>query len=375
MKIAYVTTYDSNNIRNWSGTGYYIGKTLDENFDEIVRIGNLEKSSPVIDIGKRIIYKYFLKREYLFDRDSKVIENYAKIINRKLQNSNIDLIFSPGSIPVAKLETSKPIVFWTDATFAGMVDFYPDFCNLSYESIRNGNEMEMSALQRCKLAIYSSDWAAQTAIQNYGIDKAKVKVIPFGANIIRNMTDDEVKKMIENRPSAKCKLIFMGVDWTRKGGDIAIRVTKELNRSGLETELTIVGCDPLINESLPSFIKVLGFVNDDERVNLLAESHFLILPSRAEAYGIVFCEANCFGVPCITTNVGGIPTVIKDGLNGKMFSKDANIEEYCAYIQELFLNYSKYKSLALSSLTEYKSRLNWSVAGKTLKNLLLEHVY
>jgi len=62
--------------------------------------------------------------------------------------------------------------------------------------------------------------------------------------------------------------------------------------------------------------------------------------------------------------------VIKDGLNGKTFSKDANIDEYCKYISNLFLNYSHYKKLALSSFNEYQNRLNWSVAGEAVKKLL-----
>jgi hypothetical protein len=72
--------------------------------------------------------------------------------------------------------------------------------------------------------------------------------------------------------------------------------------------------------------------------------------------------------------VGGIPTIIKDDVNGKVFSKEANIANYCTYISNLFSNYSEYKHLALSSFNEYQCRLNWSVAGKTVKNLLTELV-
>lgn len=146
----------------------------------------------------------------------------------------------------------------------------------------------------------------------------------------------------------------------------------------METELIIVGCQPTIDEPIPNFIRSLGFISKsterglNEINGLLAESHFLVLPSRAEAFGIVFCEANSFGVPCLSTNVGGIPTVIKDDLNGKTFSKDANITEYCTYISNLFSNYSQYKNLALSSFNEYQFRLNWSVTGQTVKKLLVE---
>ena len=147
---------------------------------------------------------------------------------------------------------------------------------------------------------------------------------------------------------------------------------------GLKTELTIVGCHPDIEGELPEFVKNLGFISKStvagkEKINkLIGESHFLILPSKAECYGVVFCEANSFGVPCVSTNVGGIPTIIKPGINGNIFSLDANISEYCYYIYSLFSNYQNYVQLALSSYNEYQLRLNWDAAGKTVKSMLKE---
>jgi glycosyltransferase involved in cell wall biosynthesis len=238
--------------------------------------------------------------------------------------------------------------------------------------------MELAALSRCTLAIYTSDWAAQAAINIYGIAPSKVKVVPWGANIECDRTIDDISRMLKSRASNTCKLLFIGVDWIRKGGNIAIEVAKELNKIGLKTELTIVGYQPPINEPFPPFVNPLGYINKstEEGLNkinkLLADSHFLILPSQAECYGHVLCEANSFGVPCISTNVGGIPTVIKDDLNGKLFSKDASIAEYCKYISKLFDNYSQYERLALDSFNEYQTRLNWSVAVQTAKNLLMD---
>jgi hypothetical protein len=82
--------------------------------------------------------------------------DYADQISKKVSNLNVDIVFSPGTIPIAFLECNKPIVFWTDASFGGMIDFYPRFCNLCKKSFRDGHFMEASALKRAKLAIYSS---------------------------------------------------------------------------------------------------------------------------------------------------------------------------------------------------------------------------
>ncbi len=378
MKIAYVTRHNSSDITKWSGSVYYIYQTLKNQAISIDYIDSLKEKYSLIFKGKQLFYSLLYKKRYLRDREPFILKNYAVQVSSKLSSLNPDIVFSEGTIPIAYLEYDRPIVFWTDATFAGMLDFYPEFTNLCQESIENGNKMEKLALEKCKLAIYASDWAAKTVITKYQIPESKVKVVPFGANIECDRNFDNIKTIVNLRPSNICNLLFLGVDWFRKGGDIALEIAKELNNQGLNTQLTVVGCQPITDEPLPNFVKTLGFISKASKegiqtINrLLSESHFLILPSKAECFGVVFCEASSFGVPCIGTKVGGITTVIRDNLNGKTFSKEASIADYCSYISNLFSDYSNYKRLAISSFNEYESRLNWSVAGKMVSKLMME---
>ena len=382
MKIAYATDYDAQDIANWSGLGSFIAKSLVNQDFDIDYISTSETNLPIslrasLKI-KYLFYKNLLQKDYKKDRNLLLLKNYARQIAASLDTSNAEIVFSPGSFPISFLDSKLPIVSWNDATFAGLVGFYPMFSNLCEETIRDGNTAEQAALDRCRLAIYSSDWAAQTAIANYRVNPEKVKVVPFGANVDDDCTLEEVKDLIDSRPANRCKLLFLGVDWQRKGGDIAFKVAEELNRSGLPTELIVAGCQPIITQPLPDFVKPIGFVSKstkDGRLKirqLIAESHFLILPSLADCSPIVLCEANSLGVPCISTNIGGIPTIIKNEINGYLFSTDADTSELCKYISNLFLNYDDYKSLALSSFNEYESRLNWSVAGQTVRKIIFE---
>lgn len=380
MKLAYVTVYDATEVQHWSGSGKYVARSLEDTSTSLQYVGSLTEEVSAILKVKRRFYRHLLKKQYLFERDPGVLKAYARQVSNELNRVNPDIIFSPGTIPIAYLDCQQPSVFWTDCTFGSMIDFYPEFTNLCQESINHGNQMEKAALDRCKLAIYTSDWAAQSAIELYQVPPHKVKVVPFGANLDRDHSLEEIKDLLESRPSNLCKLLFLGVDWERKGGNVALEVAKELNKTGLRTELTIVGCNPPVHEPLPDFVRSLGFISKStpegkQKIEqLIAESHFLIVPSVAECYGIVFCEANSLGVPCLSTNVGGIPTIIRTGKNGKTFDRAANAAEYCTYIHELFSDYAKYKSLALSSLQEYKSRLNWQVAGQTVRTMLKELV-
>lgn len=376
MKIAYVTTYDSADVHAWSGSGKYILDALQSNGFQTETIGNLREKSPLFFKMKKVLYAIILSKIYLRDREPAVLKSYASQVENALKSSSCDLVFCPGSSPIAYLQTDKPVVFWTDATFAGMIDFYPGFCNLCAETIRNGNKMEQSALSKCSLAIYSSEWAANTAIRNYDVDPLKVKVVPFGANISCNRNLQDINEIANNKIFDTCKLLFIGVDWFRKGGDIALIVASILNQRGIKTELHVVGCNPPV--SLPSFVRQYGFISKNTEKGrmlldqLMTESHFLILPSRAECYGVVFAEASSYGLPSLATKVGGIPTAIQDGKNGQTFSLGENPENYCDYIERLMSSMLEYRELAQSSFREYTERLNWSIAGKRVYDLICE---
>jgi len=345
---------------------------------QIEYIGPLVTIDSISLKWKRLISSRFTKKEYGQDRDQLILKNYAHQISSKLSNVHVDIVFSPETIPITYLECNQPIVFWTDATFAGMIDYYSVFSNLSKETIHNGNIQEQSALERCSLAIYSSEWAAVTAVENYHVNPSKIKVVPFGANIGCNRMLKDIIEIVTSRPTDKCKLLFLGTDWFRKGGDIAFRVAQVLNEQGLKAELNVVGCGPNMEGQLPDFIISHGFINKSSQSGLkqleklLSECHFLILPTHADCTPIVFSEANSFGVPVITINTGGIPSVIKDGVNGMKFDLNAKPSEYVEYILNLFSNFSGYKELCYSSFNEYKTRLNWDVSGSNVNSLLLE---
>ena len=321
-------------------------------------------------MGYRAIGKTFS-----LDRDPSVAKSYASQVQSRL-SPNTDVIFSPGSIPIAYLETQKPKVFFTDATFAGMIGFYDYASNFCKETIKHGNELEQKAISSSELIIYASEWAAKTAIENYSVESSKIKVVPFGANLTTNRNLEEIKYLVKNRSRSPLDLLFIGVDWNRKGGDLALKIATELNDRGVKTNLHVAGLDKIPIDSFPDFLINHGFISKSTEAgrnkldNLFSKSHFLLVPSVAEAYGLVFCEASSFGLPSISTNVGGITTVINDGVNGKTFSLNSNVGEWCDYILSSFSDEKTYSSLCFSSFGEYENRLNWDVSGQKIVDLI-----
>ncbi len=376
MKIGYATTFDSQDVDNWSGTPFFMANGLKKQFIHFSYIGKLKRRLP-INFRLTQLWKKFRYGERESPRFNCVAaKKYSLQLERKIAEIPLDVIIAPQINPIAYFNGKTPLILWTDALYAGLSRFYPGFTRHSESSIQQGHEMTQECLGRLRLAIFSSDWAANVAIQCYGLSKEKVKVVPFGANFHCDHTKDDVMRFLKLRSRQSIKLLFIGKDWDRKGGEIAYRVAKAIHRAGFQVELNIVGCAPPERLHIPNYIYFHGVISKKTTdglmkiKKLLSESHFLFVPSRAEAYGIVFCEANAFGLPCISSNVGGIETIIKNGVNGRCFSLNTSIEDYVEYIIMLMQNYSQYEALALSSFHEYEKRLNWEVATKTVKGLI-----
>lgn len=76
---------------------------------------------------------------------------------------------------------------------------------------------------------------------------------------------------------------------------------------------------------IEDIIDYRGWIWAEEKDRLLKESHVLILPSYIEGLPISLLEAMTYSMPVITTDVGGIPEIVTDKVNGIMFKpRDKN---------------------------------------------------
>ncbi len=368
---------DPRRIGSWSGIPYHFAKCLSEAGCEIVPLYDLREPPLLIRKVRQAFWKYARGKRYLRDVEAGVLRVYAREIEARLATVQVDVLFSPSSRLLSEVATDVPTVFWTGATFASMLGFYDDFTNLAPPSLAAGHAAEAAALQRCTLAIYASDWGARSAVEDYGISPSKVKVVSYGANLEGDLSAPEVDAVIVARDPQTCQLLCVGVDWQRKGVEIAIDAAVALNAQGVPTHLRIVGCQPPKGRGpLPGCVEVVGFLRKSQPEELrrlrtlYRESHFFIVPTRAEAFGVVFCEASSFALPSLATSVGGVPTAVRDGVNGQLFALEATGADYARWIADCWADPARYRALAAGAFHEYQQRLCWPHAGATVAQLL-----
>lgn len=369
MKIAYISIDDPKDYISWSGLKLNIYKTIKALNHDVKILGPLKDLKRLPFVINREVFKIF-NLKYDSERKNILSSLYSKKIDKFISKNKVDLVFTSDSYLVSHLETKIPIVIWLDVTYKTYFDHYFKDEKIHKTSFYEANHLEKLALKKAKKIILTSEWSRKETIKNYNINPKKIEIIPFGSNL------DHTRRIISKKNYKKnLDLVSIGVDWKRKGMDKAVKITKNLNQIGLNTRLHIIGSKNN-NKKLPSYIHQLGFLNKNLKkdrmkiINTLLNSDFHILMTEKEACGVVFAEANSFGVYNITNDVGGVKGMIKNNVNGKLFNLKDDESKIAKYIFRIFKNKKKYHELRKNSLTYYNTKLNWEANAAKLQAIL-----
>ncbi len=379
LRIGFVSMDDANDVKSWSGIPYHLLEALRRRDVAIEVFSPLSRDFEYLLAPFKIAAR-LSKSDVLLNHFPLALRSYARQVKQRMEQNPVDVILSVGTPPFTLLECAEPIVFFTDAVFHLMLGYYGgNLDRLSQGAIRRGTWQEETALERCTIGVYASNWAAETARKYTRPDK--IRVVPFGASMQIDHDLEAVCQWAEERSSrmaSECQLLFIGVDWSRKGGAIAVETAQLLNEMGVRTKLTIVGCQP--DGDLPASADVLGFIDKRssegrrQMQDLYRKATFFILPTRAEAAGIVFCEASAFGVPSIAFKTGGVEDYVREGVNGICFPLDSGPEQFARKIKEILDDATRYIALCKGAFNEYKTRLNWDSTACELVKLCREAV-
>jgi glycosyltransferase involved in cell wall biosynthesis len=370
MKIGFAGRWSPIDKTAWSGIYNQTYRAIQKKYP--VEIFNYKWSWQVRE--SLILHKQFQK---IIHKKAAVefLKGYAKYFSRQLEKEllkkKVDLLFVPSAPQlIAYCKTDIPIIYMTDATFFQLQGYYPLFRDIADYNIRQGVALDKSAFENSAHCMLATDWAKQSAIKDYGIDENKITIAPFGANLEKTPGLDELKK----EKNKVCNLLFLGVEWERKGGQIALDAFRILQKNGFPSHLTIIGCLPPVavpdkNITVIPFINKKNKAEADKLYEITRNSDFLLLPTRAECSGIVYCEAGAFGVPSITTDTGGVSTNVQHGINGFTLPLSATAYDYADIIQKTFCNDDVYWQLSKNCRKNFEEELNWDHWGSTFFNI------
>jgi glycosyltransferase involved in cell wall biosynthesis len=366
LKVAVLAAGDPLDVRTWSGIPYYMTRTLMSRFPDLVVIRDPQPSWR--SLARRAIRRATGGRIELAWVKALARQDARRIATR-LKGERVEVAVCIGTAPLsAYLSEHIPCIHVSDATYPLMSRYYREFSNLAPFLKRNAEELDGAAVRGSRACLYPTAWAAQSAIKDYDAEPSRVYVIPWGCNI----DAADVPPWRVRPRDDKCRLVFIGLDWKRKGGDIVIDTLAQLLDFGCPTTLDIVGKTPDLSDRLAGLrqsgaceVVEHGFINKSVKEemalfdSIMKRASFLFLPTRQDCYGLVFVEASAYGVPVIATDTGGVSGAVREGVNGYLLPPSAEAHQYAQLIWDTWSDESHYARLRLSSRRLFEDALNW----------------
>lgn len=159
-----------------------------------------------------------------------------------------------------------------------------------------------------------SHWAKAGLVEGYGVDPGRVTVIAPGVDIDRWAASDG-----QGRGGGPLRVLFVGGDLQRKGGDILIRAARILRAEpdvpGFEVHI-VTGSEVALE---PGVIAHRGLTSNSSA--LIAQYHqadIFCLPTLGDCLPMVLAEAAAAGLPLIATDVGAISELVQHGRTGHL---------------------------------------------------------
>jgi starch synthase len=199
-----------------------------------------------------------------------------------------------------------PYVIYTDNTVELSRRHWPAWVDVEGRALQRIYEWERR-LYRGALHVFTLGLApAQSLASFYGVPEERVSVVGAGPAF-----EDLPERSRDPREPV---ILFVGNDWSRKGGDVLLEAFRTVRASRPDARVQVVGSDAPSDE--PG-VAVLGFVDDRDRIaELYAHASVYCLPSRFEPYGLSVIEAMAHELPCVVSNVGGLTDIVNDGETG-----------------------------------------------------------
>jgi glycosyltransferase involved in cell wall biosynthesis len=201
-------------------------------------------------------------------------------------------------------------------------------------------------------------WDRAVALFDYRVDPSQVHVTLVGANL-------PAADAAPLPGDAPLRLLWIGVDWERKGGGFAIEVVRELRERGLDAQLDVVG--PVQPPASPPWVRVHGRRTAETGLGeLYASATALLLPTAADLTPVAIAEAAMMGRPAIASPAGAIPEMVRDSDSGLLIVSD-NPRNWAATIEA---NISSLPRLGAAARRRYDEHLNWpAIAGRMVQHM------
>jgi glycosyltransferase involved in cell wall biosynthesis len=250
---------------------------------------------------------------------------------------------------------------------------------LSNVFMRRLAKTEKDAANAATLIVTVSRYSAQKLVQLYGVEEAKIRIVPNGVDIQRfKPTEDcgKVKDVVGG--DSEHLVLFVGNLIPRKGLHYLIEAAKNVVKENAETKFVVVGEGPL-KSHLISYSKeqdvsdkfiFVGGVPEDLLHSLYSCADVFVSPSIQEGQGITLLEAQATAKPVVAFNVTAISEVVKNKETGLLVKPDSS--ELADAILTLLSDQPLREKMGRSGREFVTKNFSWDICAKRMFNVYSE---
>lgn len=352
-KLNFLVNWGGNKIHSWSGTNYSIFKSLQSYYDindtqtvELNRLSRLLKK--VQNHNDMDCQKILLNRKRFEDIKGRVFQ-FSEI----LPDTSNRMTYIYQDLCVDNLchlrQTDKNMFL------------YSGFSHIPLAAMKERNELQLEYYRGASGIFMMGKWMAEYLKMAHPDLSNKIHHVGGGINL-------DLKAINPSKTKSNNKILFVGRDYRRKGGERVIEAFKILKKSRPDLELHFAG--PKNNPNMDS-IQGFYFYGDVSRPilqELMNNCDIFCMPSYFEAYGLVFIEALAFGLPCIGRKCCEMPYFIEEGTTGELVDTD-DVDELVTKIEKI-LSSSKYKDRVLDNHDFYLKEYSWDNVAFKMANII-----
>ena len=363
-KLYYICQWGNNRETAWSGTYFKMYSSLKEHFELI--------DTPIKQSFITAIRNSIVNRELFFKYD------FSLSALRKAGKRTVDAIkdekyctFQYVELPIVNEAHHYIYLDMCAQYIADVIMDNPVFKDhyfrkaVDMEALKKRCESQNRFLKECAGIFTMSEWLARYIVEELGVAPERVNVVGAGVDININRISP---KRIGN------KVLFVGRVFEAKGGYVVVKAFKVLKEKYMkDAELYILGpaFNPLSEEIDGVFYK--GSLPIDQVLQYYNTCDIFCMPSYVDAFGKVFLEALCCGMPCIGRSVLSMNEIIKDGKNGYNIPDDD--EEYLAKHMYDLLTDKSIKQYIDDHKTEYQKRYSWGNVANSISGIINKDEY
>ncbi len=369
MKIAYISNLKlAESSGGWSGINLNLYQQLKKYFT----IEYLGPINPDFVFREKLLSKLYrklgLKSDFAFFSEKRL-----SIINDEFSNSDkseVDAYFFFGNTPWIKIQPNKPYYVYMDADFITYLKVFSDYSKFSKKAIQRIATQEKTWLYNAEAIFFGSNWIMGETMKNLGLteDPKKHYVVNTGGHI------PIPKKDTYNYKEDELKLLFIALNFEKKGGFDAVNIFLECKKILPKATLTIIGEEPPSSVLQLEGINYLGRLskNKEDELKIMMQAFqkasFLIHPTKMDTMGAIIPEANYFGTPAVASNRFGVPDLIKDGETGFLIQNKEELNNVCDRIIRLFKDKEGYFTMRSASRLFSLNNFSWDSIGRKLKS-------